>query len=62
MSNSFNPDQAPHFVGPCLDPNFCKGYQQMTSEGKELTCCQSDKMLGKALHLISFPDFFYENT
>ena len=23
--------------------------------GKELTCCQSDKMLGKALHLTSFP-------
>ena len=29
--------------------------------GKELTCCQSDKMLGKALHLTSFPDFF-KNT
>ena len=37
MSNSLDPDQARHFVGPDLDPNHCKGFQLMTLVGKELT-------------------------
>ena len=30
VTNSLDPDQAQHFVGPDLDPNFFKGYQQTT--------------------------------
>ena len=37
MSKSLDPDQARHFVWPDLGPNFCKGYQQMTLGGTELT-------------------------
>ena len=36
MSNSLDPDQAKHFVGPDLGPNCFNGYQQMTLVGKEL--------------------------
>ena len=36
MSNSLDPDQVRHFVGPDLDLNICKGYQQITLVGKEL--------------------------
>ena len=36
VSNSLDPDQARHFVGPKLGPNsVCKGYEQMTLVGKE---------------------------
>ena len=37
VSNSLDPDQARHFVGPDLDPILCKGYQQTTLLEKELT-------------------------
>ena len=30
MSNSLDPDQDRHSVGPELGPNVCKGYQQTT--------------------------------
>ena len=30
VSNSLDPDQARHFVGPDLGPTVNKGYQQMT--------------------------------
>ena len=35
MSNSLDPDQARHFVGPDLDytVSVCKGHQQMTHVG-----------------------------
>ena len=35
MSNSLDPDQVRHFVGPDMGPN-CKGYQQRTQVGKEV--------------------------
>ena len=31
--NSLDPDQAQHFVGPDLDPNFWQIYQQTTLVG-----------------------------
>ena len=40
VSNSLDPDQARHFVGPDLGPNClqnCKSYQQMTKVGKDLS-------------------------
>ena len=36
MSNSLDPDQARHFVGPDLGPNCLQIYQQMTLVDKEL--------------------------
>ena len=36
VSNSLDPDQARHFVGSDLGPNFCKGYHQTTLVDKEL--------------------------
>ena len=42
VSNSEDPDQAPHIVGPDLSATACKDYQQMaivtiSGSGKELT-------------------------
>ena len=34
MSNSLDPDQARHFVGPDLGPNFAKVNQQMKLAGR----------------------------
>ena len=42
MSNSLDPDQARHFVGPDLVQTVCKGHQQTTLGGKEL----SDSAIG----------------
>ena len=39
LSNSLDPDQALHYVGPDLGPNCLKSYQQMKKSplaGKEL--------------------------
>ena len=37
-SNSLDPDQVRHFVGPDLGPNcVCKDYQQTTLVGRELS-------------------------
>ena len=36
VSNSLDPDQTRHIVGPDLGLNFCKDYQQMSLVGKEL--------------------------
>ena len=44
VSNSLDPDQARHFVGPDLGPNCCKGYQQMTLVGNELMS-RSDELV-----------------
>ena len=35
VSNSLDPDQAGHFVGPGLGPNCLQDYQQITLGGKE---------------------------
>ena len=37
MSNSFDPDQARHFVGRDLGPSCVQGYQQTTLVAKEMT-------------------------
>ena len=39
MSNSLDPDQARHFVGPVLGRN-CKDYQQMTLSRLGVNWCQ----------------------
>ena len=36
VSNSLDPGQDQHFVGPDLGPTVCKGYQHTTLVGKEL--------------------------
>ena len=36
VSNSLDPDQARQIVGPDLDPNRCRDYQQETLAGIEL--------------------------
>ena len=38
VSNSLDPDQAKHFVGPDLGPNCLQSYVQMTLVDKELKC------------------------
>ena len=35
VSNSLDPDQARHSVGPDLGQTVCKGYQQMTLGDEE---------------------------
>ena len=37
VSNNLDPDQARHFSGLIWVQTVCKGYQQMTPLGKELT-------------------------
>ena len=39
VSSSLDPDQATHSVWPDQDSTVCKGYQQMTLVGIELTLC-----------------------
>ena len=36
VSNSLDPDQARHFVGPHLGRAVCQSYQQMTLVGEDL--------------------------
>ena len=33
VSNSLDPDQAGHYIGPDLGPSCLQGYQQMTKVG-----------------------------
>ena len=45
MSNSLDPDQARHYVGPDLGPNCCEGHQQRTQVGKELNALSLQKYM-----------------
>ena len=40
MSNSLSPDQARRSVGPDLDPNFCKDYQQNVEPDLDPNFCK----------------------
>ena len=43
--NSFDPDQARHYVGPDLGPNcFHLGYQKRTKEGKEINVHEHEQL------------------
>ena len=53
----FEPDQAQHFVGPDLDPNFnCKGYQKTTKLAK---LCGKDL---RNYELTKFLSFIFEKS
>ena len=39
MSKGLDPDQAMHFVGPDVGPNYLQIYQQITLSKYRVKCC-----------------------